>query len=321
MKILVTGGAGFIGSHLVDWLINDGHQVVVWDNLSTGKKENVNPRAEFHQYDVAHQLQVDLDFEVIFHMAALARIQPSFDHPFTTHDVNVTGTVNMLEKARLCGARFVYPGSSSFYHNPHANPYTCTKWIGEEYCKMYHEVFGVPVAIARFFNVYGPRQIEEGAYATVIGIFEKQMREGKPLTITWAGKQRRDFTHVSDIVSALILMGQKDLCGEIFNLGTNVNFSINEVAGIFKLNAGIFEEAGIFDVSPHDLYLMLKESSEVVYLPRRPGEAINTLADIKFTTEKLGWKPRVSLRDYIARVVREMEPDPPQMGLFLRSKT
>jgi UDP-glucose 4-epimerase len=149
--------------------------------------------------------------------------------------------------------------------------------------------------------VYGDRQIETGEYATVIGVFEEQIRKNKPLTITGNGQQRRDFTHVDDIVSALMLMGEKDLCNEIFNLGTGTNFSINEVAGIFQHHVGIFEDdpVGIFE-DPDKLEKMLRESSSVVYLPGRPGEAQDTLADISFTQEKLGWTPTQSLRDYIA---------------------
>ena len=282
MNYLVTGGAGFIGSHLVDRLIDMGHQVVVVDNLSTGKKDNVNPCAEFLQCDVNGGTPFPaLEFDVIFHLAAFARIQPSFDKPSATHHANVNSTLQVLEwtRAHHKGARIVYAGTSSMYHDRYANPYTFTKGIGEDYCTLFNRVFGIPVAIARFFNVYGPRQLEEGAYATVVGIFEKQRRDGVPLTITGDGEKRRDFTHVSDIVEGLIAMSHDEWDCEVFNLGTGRNHSINELADLFK--------------------------HEKVYIPERPGEAQTTLADISFTQEKLGWTPKVRLEDYVDEVLCE----------------
>lgn len=281
MRALVTGGAGFIGSHLVDRLIADGHSVKVWDNLSTGKREQVNPAAQFHEISVDHicsELHDEDKIDVIFHLAGEARIQPSFRSPRLAHDSNVTGTVNMLEVARTCKARLVYAGSSSVYHDMFANPYTFTKQLAEYYCALYYTIYKVPVAIARFFNVYGPRQIEEGAYATVVGIFEKQKREHKPLTVTGNGEQRRDFTHVYDIVDGLVQIGQENRNGEVYNLGTGENFSINEVAMMFH--------------------------SPVVHIPKRPGEAWVTLADTRMA-RKLGWEPKHRLPDYIEGVLNE----------------
>ena len=291
-NMLVTGGAGFIGSNLVDLLIEDGHKVTVWDNLITGLKDNVNPAAEFCLLDIR-----DIEpeehknrFDVIFHLAGLARIQPSFDNPAFTHESNVSGTINILEIARKSNVpctKVVYAGSSAFYHDVHANPYTCTKWIAEEYCKLYSKCFEVPTAIARFFNVYGPRQIETGAYATVVGIFERQKREKeKCLTITnspkgW-GVQRRDFTHVNDITSGLVAMSKEYWKGEVFNLGTGENHSIMEVAKMFK-------------------------PPSYGFLETRPGEAQDTLADISFTTEKLGWKPEHRLEDYVEKFVSDLK--------------
>lgn len=291
-NILVTGGAGFVGSNLVDRLIEDGHKVTVWDNLVTGKKENVNPKASFYEVDVEAIKPKDHTnkYDVIFHLAALARIQPSFKKPSVNHDTNVTGTVKVLEIARLSNVpctKIVYAGSSSFYHDVHANPYTFTKWLGEEYCKLYSKNFEVPTVIARFFNVYGPRQIEDGDYATVIGIFEKQKREKQSaLTVTGLGghmgNQRRDFTHVDDIVNGLVAMSEDYWKGDVFNLGTGKNHSIIEVAKMF-------------------------EPPAIGYLPQRPGEAKDTLADISDTMEKLNWKPTKSLDEYVKNFVASMK--------------
>jgi UDP-glucose 4-epimerase len=284
MSTLVTGGAGFIGSNLVDALIEEGHDVTVWDNFSTGSFENINPSAHFYKMNL-ESLEPEAilhKFETIFHLGALARIQPSFKKPAETHDANVTGTIKVLEVAKKCNAKVVYAGSSSFYHDVYANPYTFTKWIGEEYCKLYNKVYDVPVAIARFFNVYGFRHLAEGPYATVVAIFEEQKKNYKTLTVTGDGEQRRDFTNVDDIVSGLIAMSKDNWDGEIFNLGTGRNHSINELANLF-------------------------EPKSIEYLPKRPGEADVTLADINLTQEKLGWNPEVVLEDYIKDFILSLE--------------
>jgi UDP-glucose 4-epimerase len=275
VRILVTGGAGFIGSHLVDRLVEQGHTVKVWDNFTTGRRENLNPKAPCYDIDVAQvSPQHHIDVDIIYHLAGEARIQPSFDKPQTVHDSNVTGTAKMLEIARYNGARLVFAGSSSVYHDMYANPYSFSKQIAENYCTMYSRVYGTPTAIARFFNVYGPRQLEDGAYATVIGVFERQKREGRTLTITGDGEQRRDFTHVSDIVDGLIAMGRDEWQAQIFNLGTGKNHSINELAKMF---ACPFE-----------------------YIPKRRGEAWTTLADITLAKDHLGYSPKHTLEEYVA---------------------
>jgi len=276
MRYLVTGGAGFIGSHLTDRLIKDGHEVVVWDSLTTGKREQVHEQARFHEISVESihpKYHAEDGYEAIFHLAGEARIQPSFEKPDVTHESNVTGTMKILEMARLCGSRVIYAGSSSVYHDQYANPYSFTKLKAEEYCTLYNRLYNVPVAIARFFNVYGPRQLEDGAYATVVGIFERQAREGRSLTVTGTGEQRRDFTHVEDIVNGLLAMSESDWDAEIFNLGTGTNHSINEVAEMF--------------------------GRPIEYLPKRPGEADNTLADIHHSKAMLGWRPKHNLKEYV----------------------
>jgi UDP-glucose 4-epimerase len=278
-RYLVTGGAGFVGSNLVDELVKQDHRVVIWDNLSTGKMSNVNDRAEFHNVNVEEIIPDTFDgggkkgFDAIFHLAGEARIQPSFEDPSKCHDSNVTGTLKLLAYAKRIESQIVYAGSSSVYHDPFANPYSFTKYQAEQYCKLFNKVYDVPVAIARFFNVYGPRQLSEGAYATVVGIFEAQKYSGKSLTITGDGKQRRDFTHVSDIVSGLIEISKQKWNGEIFNLGCGKNYSINELAKMF-----------------HQRY---------EYIPKRRGEAETTLADIRFTRAKLDWAPSIYLEDYV----------------------
>lgn len=286
MRTIVTGGCGFVGSNLVDRLIEQNHEVVVVDNLATGNIENLNPRAEYLPLDIRNEALSHLPqlrADVIFHCAALARIQPSFYRPDETISVNCDGTVRILELARTTKAKVVYAGSSSFYFDPHANPYAHSKWIGEEHAKMYNKVYGVSVAIARFFNVYGPRHVQDGENAAVLGIFERQRREGVPLTVTGTGEQRRDFTHVADIVSGLIAMSDKAWNGEVFNLGRGSNFSINEVAAMFKSPQG------------------------VVHVPARPGEAWETLADISFSKEQLGWEPVHNLPDYVDEFLETLQ--------------
>jgi UDP-glucose 4-epimerase len=277
MKCLVTGGAGFIGSHLVDRLILEGHEVVIYDSLTSGFRRNINLLARLYEIPVEcvnPSCHVCDGYDVIFHLAAEARIQPSFDNPMLTHASNVSGTAVMLEFARQCKAKFIFAGSSSVYHDMYANPYSFSKQIGESYGVLWNKIYKVPVAIARFFNVYGPRQIETGPYSTVIGVFLDQKRRNVPLTITGDGKQRRDFTHVNDIVSGLIAMSKDEWDGHIFDLGTGINHSIVEIAEMFK--------------------------HPIQYVPKRPGEAQDTKANIHDTKALLGWRPTHRLEDYIS---------------------
>jgi UDP-glucose 4-epimerase len=281
-KVLVTGGLGFIGSNLVDLVMSTGdHEVTVIDNLiSDSSSENYRrPDVTYWIEDIRtiNEKRGGEKFDVVFHLAALARIQPSFKKPLETISIDSYGTAEVCEFARQSGAKVVYAGSSSFYGGPYLNPYAFAKWHGEEICQLYAKCFGVSTAIARFFNVYGPRQPEMGDYATVVGIFEKKHRENEPLSITGDGEQRRDFTHVGDICAGLLAISKHEFVGDVFNLGTGTNHSINELAAMF---GGTAE-----------------------YIPGRPGEARNTLADISKTTEMTTWTPQVKLEEYILNFI------------------
>ncbi|MDP3741432.1 MAG: SDR family oxidoreductase [bacterium] len=294
-KLLVTGGAGFIGSNLTDRLIQHGHEVVVIDNFSTGKKENLNQNAKFINSDISDYKTIAPHFEgveAVFHTAALARIQPSIKDPLAANETNVTGTLNVLWAAKNSGVKkFIYSASSSCYGpQPAANfplketlpkhpgsPYALQKLVGEMYCELFSQLYDLSTVVLRYFNVYGPRQITEGAYAAVVGIFLKQKQEGKPMTITGDGQQRRDFTHVSDVVEANILSWKKNIAGaEAFNIGRGSNHSINEVAQLV--------------------------GGSTVNIAARPGEYPVTLADNSKAREILGWTPRVDMEEGVAEL-------------------
>ena len=249
-KAIVTGGAGFIGSNLVDKLIEQGVEVTILDNLSTGKEENINPKTKFINCDISTASETDMLFyingaDVVFHLAALARVQPSIEDPISFNEVNVKGTLNVLLAAHKAKVkRVVYSASSSCYGdatkfptpeehstNP-LSPYGLQKYVGEQYCKMFSEVYNLDTVSLRYFNVYGERMNLEGAYCLVLGIFAQKMLEGKPLTINNDGEQRRDFTYVGDVVEANILAAthKEPLNGEAFNIGNGKEFTVNEIA-------------------------------------------------------------------------------------------
>ena len=286
MKVMVTGGAGFVGTNLIKRLLNDGHQVISVDNYSTGKKENEQDGCKYYELDLSKRKTLGtLDsitlvnqiskFDAVFHLAALARIQPSFDRPSETFDVNARGTMNLLNWARKYNTPVVYAGSSSSHGDKYANPYTFSKWQGELLCEMFNKVYDLPTVITRFYNVYGEYQIIDGAYAAVIGIFEKQYSDGTPLTITGDGEQRRDFTHVDDIVDGLIRSAQNidKVKGKILELGRGENYSINEIASFYKVPTKHIEE--------------------------RPGEMRVTLCESVEAREILGFNPTINIKDYI----------------------
>ena len=293
MKILVTGGAGFIGSNLIDKLIDEGHKVFVIDNLSTGKKENLNKKAIFYKADIC-----DLDkilplfkgIDYVFHLAADPRVVFSVENPIESHNVNVDGTLNVLYASyKNKVKRLIFASSSAVYGdikklplkenitpNP-ISPYGLHKLIGEYYCKLFSNLYNLETVCLRYFNVYGPRMDPNGPYALVIGKFLKLRKENKPLTIYGDGKQTRDFVYVDDVVKANILAmkSKKVGRGEVINICSGKNYSINYIA---KLIDG-----------------------KKIYLPARKGEIKHVLGDNSLTKKLLGWKPEISLEEGIKK--------------------
>jgi len=297
MRCLITGGAGFIGSNLVDALIERGDEVIVIDNLSAGKRENVNPKAQFHQLDIRDLEKIKPLFkgvDYVFHLAALTNIQFSIDNPAESHDVNLNGTINVLISAREAKVkRVIYSASSSAYGlqdklpweenmAPRVlSPYSVQKYVGELYCRSFNLIYGLETVSLRYFNVYGKRQRLEGAYAPVMGIFIRQRLAGEPMIIYGDGKQTRDFTSVVDVVRADILAmeSKKVGKGEVINIGRGKNYSVNELA----------EMVG----------------GPVKFLPARI-EVRNSLADNNLAKELLGWEPAVNLPQWLEEYKREV---------------
>ncbi|MBI2063909.1 MAG: NAD-dependent epimerase/dehydratase family protein [Candidatus Yanofskybacteria bacterium] len=324
-KVIVTGGAGFIGSHLTDALIKDGFDVVVLDNLSTGKRSQVNKMAKFIKADIRNLKQIKPYFKganLVFHTAARARIQPSIKDPVTTFDHNVAGTLNVLLAARDAGVkRVIYCASSSSYGDQDTlplheemnlhfkTPYALTKYVGEELCRLFSNLYGLETVSLRYFNVYGPRQILTGAYATVIGIFLKQAKEGKPLTIVGDGNIQRDFTHIYDVVRANMLAARSNKVGrgEVINIGTGQNYSINEVAAMILMPDAVQSMGGseartaAFENSqPEVILASALKNNRAEYIPPRPGETRKTLANNSKARDLLGWRPTISLEEGLA---------------------
>lgn len=296
MKFLVTGGAGFIGSNIVDRLILGNHKVVSIDNESAECHENFywNSSADNYQYDICEYNLIKKLFDgvdVVFHVAAEARIQPSLIDPLKTISTNVVGTCNVLQAAKEMGVkRVIYSSTSSAYGRKNKTPYTedmkkdcltpysVAKTSGEELCQMYYSLFGLETIILRYFNVYGERQPTKGQYAPVIGLFQKQKKEGKPMTIVGDGLQRRDFTNIEDIVEANIksaMIEDKRAFGEIFNIGTGKNYNMLDIV---KMIGGKWE-----------------------YISERKGESRETLADINKAKNILGWHPTIDLEKWLKK--------------------
>lgn len=294
-KIIVTGGAGFIGSNLADALVEKGHDVLVIDNLSTGKKENINRNAEFVEEDLRDFDKIRPFFkgvDFVFHEAALPRIPLSIEKPIETNAINIGATLNVLVAA--AGAKVkkvIYASSSSALGNnaempmketamcAPLNPYALQKYVGELYCKIFSDIYGLPTVSLRYFNVYGPRQPREGSYVPVIGIFLTQKEKGESLTITGDGQQTRDFTHVFDVVRANILAMEsvKVGRGEVINIGVGKSHSISEIAQMV--------------------------GGEAIHVPARPGEMQDTLADITKAKTLLGWQPEIALEEGIKKLL------------------
>lgn len=278
MKILVTGGAGFVGTNLIKRLLNDRHSVVSIDNYSIGSMVNHIEGAKYHNLDVNDILKLQNDFDLIFHLAGLSRIQPSFVQPTKTFQANACGVEAILEWARAKKTKIIYSGSSSKHHNPYQSPYAFYKYIGEEICRMYRKTYAMPIEIVRFYNVYGPYEITEGDWAAVIGLWRSQAEKGGPITIVGDGKQRRDFTHIEDIVDALILIAFSNKTEkEAWELGSGKNYSLLEVYKLFKRRFG----------------------ADKVHLPDQKGNYRETLREDNAALDKLGWQPKDRLKDYI----------------------
>lgn len=301
-KIIVTGGAGFIGSHLVDACVKRGDNVTVIDDLSVGRLTNLaqhkgSKQVQFVQADVADLETIKPHFagaERVYHLAARADIVPSIQMPLVYHRANVDGTAAVLEAARAADVkRFVYAASSSCYGIPEKYPtpetaeispqypYALTKYLGECMVLHWQKVYGLPALSLRFFNVFGPRARTSGTYGAVFGVFLSQKIHGKPLTIVGDGTQTRDFTYVSDIVDALMAAADSNLTGEIFNVGSGGSYSVNELV---KLIGG-----------------------ESTHIPKRPGEPDCTYADIKRIQNRLAWQPKVKFEDGVKEMLRHID--------------
>lgn len=292
MRSVVTGAAGFIGSHLVDRLIEDGHDVIGIDNLSTGAKENLlthlnGDSFRFLEVDVARHEAISSAFDDVnwvFHLAGLADIVPSIEKPLEYHHSNVTGTVSVLKAASDHDVqRFIYAASSSCYGIPDVYPtpetaeirpqypYALTKRLGEEYVLHWGKVYDLPVVSLRLFNVFGPRSRTTGAYGAVFGVFLAQKAAGKPFTVVGDGEQSRDFAFVTDVCDAFVEAARSELEGEIFNVGSGGHYTINRLVELL--------------------------GGEKVHIPERPGEPDMTYADISKIRTELGWKPSVSFEE------------------------
>ena len=302
MNTLVTGGAGFIGSHLVDQLLADGHQVTVVDNFSTGRPDNLsqhrnNPNLCLIEADVANGSVITPYFEGVdwaFHLAALADIVPSIQQPADYFLANVGGTLAVLEASRAAGIkRFIYAASSSCYGIPDVYPtpetaeirpqypYALTKYLGEQLAQHWCKVYRLPVVSLRFFNVYGPRARTSGAYGAVFGVFLAQKLAGKPFTVVGDGTQTRDFTFVTDAVNACVLAAESDLVGEVMNVGSGQTYSVNRLVELL--------------------------GGDAVYIPKRPGEPGCTFADTAKIRRLLGWEPRVSFEEGMAMMLENID--------------
>lgn len=278
MKILVTGGAGFVGRALINELVKK-HEVVSLDNYSIGSKQNHIKGATYIEGDVNNISKlIENDFDICFHLAALSRIQPSFHDPSNTFVNNTFGVQNVLDWCRENNTKCIYSGSSSRHHNPHISPYALYKFIGEEICKMYKEVYKMKVEIVRFYNVYGPGEILDGQWAAVIGLWRNQIANGEPITIVGDGSQRRDFTHIDDIIDGLIKIGFSNVThNDAWELGSGSNHSILEVANFFKS----------------------RFHCEFKYIDNQKGNYNETIRENDDALKKISWKPKGDLKKYI----------------------
>ena len=286
MHILVTGGAGFVGTNLIKQLLKEGHDIISIDNYSTGKKENHIDKVKYIEGDIYnlmdHIATLSTPYyqpDVVFHMAAIARIQPSFENPQDYIKTNFNGTYNIVQFCTNREIPLIYAGSSSHHSGKFKNPYTFSKDMGEEIIQLYQKHFGLKASIARFYNVYGPYQLTEGGYTTLIGRWMNNIKNNLPCEIYGDGNKKRDFTHVEDIINGLISIMKQKSYGNIFEFGKGKNYSVNEVAKMFEIVP--------------------------MYKENKPGEAQETLADYSLAKHKLGWEPKKDLKTWINTFIEQ----------------
>lgn len=301
-KTLVTGGAGFIGSHLAEGLLADGHEVTVVDNFVGGSEANLeamrdNPSFKVYKADISDQEAIRPFFDGIdwvFHLAALADIVPSIQDPMSYHRANVNGTISVLEAARAGAVkRLVYAASSSCYGIPDEYPtpedapirpmypYALTKYLGEEYVRHWHKTYGLAAVSLRLFNVFGPRSRTANTYGAVFGVFMAQKLAGKPFTVVGDGEQTRDFTFVTDTARAFIMAAESDVSGEVMNVGSGHAYSVNHLVELL--------------------------GGPVTHIPKRPGEPDCTFGATAKVRRLLGWKPAVSFEDGVRQMLDNIE--------------
>lgn len=304
MKAVVTGGCGFIGSHLVDLLLTKGFEVLVVDNFSTGRPKNLehhkeNKKLSIVEIDIANSQEKLKELfsgsSYIFHLAALADIVPSMENPESYYDSNVTGTLNVLQAARSVEGlkKIVYSASSSCYGIPDKYPtsedaeirpeypYALTKRMGEELVLHWSKLYKLPANTLRFFNVYGPRSRTSGTYGAVFGVFLAQKLANKPYTVVGDGEQTRDFTYVTDIAKAVFAVAESKVSGEVFNVGSGNHYSVNRLVELL--------------------------GGEVTYIPKRPGEPDCTFADMTKIKSTIGWEPTVSFEDGVNEMIKYID--------------
>ena len=276
MHILVTGGAGFVGTNLIKQLLEEGHDVISVDNYSTGKKENHIMGCTYIEGDISQHTNIkkySKSVNIVFHMAAIARIQPSFERPEDYINTNFNGTYKLVQYCIENNIPLIYAGSSSHHSGKFKNPYTFSKDMGEEIIQLYQKHFGLKSSIARFYNVYGPYQLTEGGYTTLIGRWINNINNGIQCEIYGDGSKRRDFTHVEDIIKGLTAIMNQNAYGYTFEFGRGKNHSVLDIANMFNIKP--------------------------IYKENKLGEAQETLADYSLAKEVLGWTPEIDLQYYI----------------------
>ena len=277
-NVLITGGVGFIGTNLAEELVKQNYNVMSLDNYSFGSKENEIEGVKYFNSDIEDIDKIAEPIDVCFHLCAMARVQPSFEDPMEYFRVNVLGTTKVMEWAKKNNVKVIYAGSSSKHFNPSDSPYAMYKYLGEEVCKLYKKTYNVNAEIARFYNVFGPREVMHEKFGNVIGIWKSKVKKGEPLPIVGDGNQRRDFTHVFDIVNGLIKIATSNNKHEdAWELGTGNNYSVNELFEMFNKRFNV----------------------KSIFIPDQPGNYKKTLRKNDDLLERLNWSPKDRLRNHI----------------------